>query len=71
MSEAPADTAAAPTAAPASRAELLDAAVQARFAGRLTRVASSVGEVTYELPAADILEVALTLRDTDGLKFEM
>ncbi len=71
MSEAPADTAAAQTAAPASRTELLDAAVQARFAGRMTRVASSVGEVTYELPAADILEVALTLRDTDGLKFEM
>lgn len=71
MSGAPADIAAAPTAAPASRAELLDAAMQARFAGRLVRVASLVGEVTYEVPAADIQEVSRTLRDADDLKFEM
>lgn len=71
MSEVPADNAAAPTAAPATRAELLDAAIQARFAQRLTRIPSAVGEVTYELPAADIREVALALRDADGLKFDM
>jgi NADH-quinone oxidoreductase subunit C len=71
MSEAPADIAADPPAAPASCAELLDAAMQARFAGRLVRVASTVGEITYEVPATDILEVSRTLRDADDLKFEM
>ena len=52
MSEVPpADIAAAPTVAPPTRAERLDAAIQARFAGTSgTRVASTVGEVTYELP---------------------
>ena len=71
MSDASPDTAAAPAAAPTSRAEKLDAAIQARFAGRLTAVPGSIGEITYEVPAADILDVTRTLRDADGLKFEM
>ncbi len=71
MSDAAQDSAAAPSAAPASRAELLDAAMQSRFAGRLTAVPGQIGEITYEVPAADILEVAQRLRDDEGLKFEM
>jgi NADH-quinone oxidoreductase subunit C len=40
-------------------------------AGELTPVDNPSGELTFEVPAAKLLEVAKTLRDSAGLKFEM
>jgi len=70
MSEAVADTAAVQGAAPVSRADALAAAVEAQLGTRVRRVGSITGEVTFEVKPADLLEVARTLRDAEGLKFE-
>jgi NADH-quinone oxidoreductase subunit C len=45
--------------------------IESLLSGKVQRIASHVGELTYEVAADDLLGVARTLRDTDGLKFEM
>ena len=54
----------------ASSIELLAARVEARFPGQVTRIASTCGELTYELAATDLLPVSLVLRDGAEFKFE-
>jgi NADH-quinone oxidoreductase subunit C len=54
----------------ATRLETLAANIESRFAGRLSRVASTCGELTYELPAVDLLPVCKQLRDDSEFKFE-
>jgi NADH-quinone oxidoreductase subunit C len=54
----------------ASRIELLAQRVEAQFTGRVTRVASTCDELTYELDGADLLSVATVLRDGAEFKFE-
>jgi NADH-quinone oxidoreductase subunit C len=44
--------------------------VEARFGNVLTRVASGCDELTYEVPAAQLLEVCRALRDETGFRFE-
>lgn len=53
-----------------SRIELLAERVETQFAGRVTRVASTCGELTYELGADDLLQVCTALRDGAEFKFE-
>jgi NADH-quinone oxidoreductase subunit C len=53
-----------------SRINLLAERIAAKFAGRVTRVVSTCGELTYELAAADLLSVCGTLRDDAEFKFE-
>src|SRR6185312_7728272 len=43
--------------------EAIAATVDARLAGRVTRVASLPDEIAYEVKAADLLAVCKTLRD--------
>ena len=71
MSDPAPQDAAVPDAAPPSRAALLEASLKEKFGERLVAAHSVVGELTYEVAMADLLEVARTLRDADGLKFEM
>jgi NADH-quinone oxidoreductase subunit C len=52
-----------------SRVERAAAQIEATLPGRLVRAASHTGELTYEVPAAELLAVAQALRDT--LQFEM
>ncbi len=54
----------------ASRIELLAERVESQFAGRVTRVVSTCGELTYELSADDLVSVCTTLRDSADFKFE-
>jgi NADH-quinone oxidoreductase subunit C len=54
-----------------SRLEALGEAVNAALPGKLTSVANHTRELTYEVPAAELLAVATVLRDTPALKFEM
>jgi NADH-quinone oxidoreductase subunit C len=61
----------APAAAVPTRLERLAALAEQRLAGKLTRTANHTGELTYEVPAADLLAVATALRDGEGLQFEM
>jgi NADH-quinone oxidoreductase subunit C len=61
---------AASGAAP-NRLDELAALVEQAVAGKLTRVENHAGELTYEVRPADLLQVATTLRDGAGLKFEM
>jgi len=61
----------AAAAATPTRLELLAGAVERAIPGKLTAVASSCGELTYEVPADGLLEVAAALRDSPELKFEM
>jgi NADH-quinone oxidoreductase subunit C len=68
MSADPATPAAVATP---TRLESLSAAIAQAFPGKLTRVANHTGELTYEVPAEELLAVATALRDTPGLKFEM
>ncbi len=44
--------------------------VEARFKDALVRVPSTVNELTYELPAAKLLEVCRALRDEKAFRFE-
>lgn len=50
--------------------ETLAARIDDRFAGRLTRIDSICGELTYELGKDDLLEVATALRDDADFGFE-
>ncbi len=52
------------------RYEQLASRVNARLGSRLTPVASTCGELTYEVGREDLLEVARILRDDPGLRFE-
>jgi NADH-quinone oxidoreductase subunit C len=45
--------------------------VDARLAGKLTRRESRLGELVYDVNAGELFEVARTLRDDPGLRFEM
>lgn len=49
----------------------LAARIDARFGEKLTRVASTCGELTYQLDKDDLIEVARALRDEPALRFEM
>ena len=53
-----------------SKNATLAEAMEARFAAKLTRRASTHGELAYELGAADLLESACILRDDETFKFE-
>ena len=68
MSSDPSDSAvvAAPT-----RLQSLAGAIVTAFPEVLQGVANHVGELTYEVPAARLLEVATVLRGSPDLKFEM
>jgi NADH-quinone oxidoreductase subunit C len=61
---------ATPAAAP-SRAERLESALKEKFGGRLVAAHSLPDELTCELAAADLLDVARTLRDEEPFKFEI
>ena len=50
--------------------ELLASRLDERFAGQVTRVKSSCGELTYEVGKDDLVEVAVALRDEDEFGFE-
>jgi NADH-quinone oxidoreductase subunit C len=50
--------------------ETLAARIDARFAGQLTRIHSTCGELTYELGKDDLLAVATALRDDAEFGFE-
>jgi NADH-quinone oxidoreductase subunit C len=54
-----------------TRLEALAEAIAAALPGKLTGVANHTGELTYEVPPAELLAVAAVLRDTPALKFEM
>ncbi len=54
----------------ASRIDLLAERIESQFTGRVTRIASTCGELTYELPADDLLSVCTGLRDDAAFKFE-
>ena len=49
--------------------ETMAARIDARFGERLTHVASTCGELTYEVPKESLREVCTALRDDDGLAF--
>jgi NADH-quinone oxidoreductase subunit C len=68
MSQGPGDAAA--VAAP-TRLESLGSAVAAAFPAGLHGAANHTGELTYEVPAERLLDVARVLRDDPQLKFEM
>jgi NADH-quinone oxidoreductase subunit C len=67
MSAVPETTAAVATP---TRLETLAQGITAVLPG-LMPVASHTGELTYEVPANELLAVAQALRDAPGLKFEM
>ncbi len=50
--------------------ETLAARIDEHFAGQVTRVASTCGELIYELGKDDLLEVATTLRDDPEFGFD-
>jgi NADH-quinone oxidoreductase subunit C len=58
-------------AASSSRLERLRSALEAALPGQFTVLSSPTGELTCEVPAAQLLTAARTLRDGEGLKFEM
>ena len=49
----------------------LAAAIADRFGDTLSPVESTCGELTYEVGKADLIEVATSLRDDDGFRFEI
>lgn len=53
-----------------SRIDSLAARIEAQFAARVQRVASTCDELTYQVPAAELLAVATALRDDAEFKFE-
>lgn len=50
--------------------ETMAARIDARFGEKLTRVASTCDELTYEVDKDDLIDVATTLRDDSELAFE-
>lgn len=54
-----------------ARIDALASRIDARLAGRVTRVPSLPRELTIEVAPADLLEVCTTLRDDAELRFEM
>ena len=48
--------------------ETMAARVATRFGERLQRVESGCGELTFEVPKDDLLEVAVALRDDEELR---
>jgi NADH-quinone oxidoreductase subunit C len=68
---AAATPAAATPAVPPSRLSELAALLERALPGLVLRVANHTGELTYEVRPAELLGVAKTLRDLEGLKFEM
>ena len=52
-------------------AEQMAARIEARLAGRVTRRESLPADLSYDVPAADLVAVATTLRDEAELRFEM
>jgi NADH-quinone oxidoreductase subunit C len=68
MSATSGDTAAVATP---TRLETLAQAITAALPGKLTPVANHTGELTYEVPAGELLTAAQVLRDAPDLKFEM
>jgi len=44
--------------------------MEERFAGQVTRIKSTCGELTYEIGKDDLVEVAVALRDEDEFGFE-
>ena len=50
--------------------ETLAARINTRFGERVTRVTSICDELTYEVAKADLVEVAIALRDDDDLKID-
>jgi NADH-quinone oxidoreductase subunit C len=58
-------------AAEPTRLESLAAAVALALPDQLTAIASNCRELTYEVAGDHLLQVATTLRDAEGLKFEM
>jgi NADH-quinone oxidoreductase subunit C len=66
------DDAGSPAAVAApTRLETLSEAIAQLFPEELVAVAGHTGELTYEVPADRLLEVATVLRDHAALKFEM
>ena len=53
-----------------SRTDTLAAAIESHLGSRVRRLAGVSGEVTFEVAAGDLLEVARTLRDAAELQFE-
>jgi NADH-quinone oxidoreductase subunit C len=53
-----------------SAQETLAARIEERFAGRVTRIPSTCGELTYELDKDDLLEIATVLRDDTEFGFD-
>jgi NADH-quinone oxidoreductase subunit C len=45
-------------------------AIESKLGDKLARLASSHGELGYQLAAADLTDVARVLRDDDALRFE-
>jgi NADH-quinone oxidoreductase subunit C len=68
MSADPGITAAVATP---TRLERLAQTITAALPGKLTAVANHTGELTYEVPANELLAVAQVLREAPELKFEM
>jgi NADH-quinone oxidoreductase subunit C len=66
-----ADPATAAAVAIPTRLETLAQAIAAALPSKLLRIANSAGELTYEVPAEQLLSVATVLRDAAELKFEM
>jgi NADH-quinone oxidoreductase subunit C len=54
-----------------TRLELLASAVERALPGKLRSIASSCGELTYEVSADGLLDASTVLRDAAELKFEM
>jgi len=54
-----------------TRLEGLAQAITSALPGKLVSVANRIGELTYEVPAEELLAAAAVLRDTPDLKFEM
>lgn len=53
------------------RNDALAARVEARFGEQMNRVASTCGELTYEVDKADLIKVATALRNESEFGFEM
>jgi NADH-quinone oxidoreductase subunit C len=68
MSSGPGVTAAVATP---TRLEALAQAISSALPGKLTSVANTCGELTYEVAADELLATAALLRDAPDLKFEM
>jgi NADH-quinone oxidoreductase subunit C len=54
-----------------SKSEQICAAIENSLGSGVVRVPSTCGELTYEVPAAELVQVCTVLRDDPALKFEM